>query len=120
MSKISSHPNFPGTYNDYTRIHRNVQEILGKPSKCVHCGTIKAKVFDWANISGNYLMVSNDWMRLCRSCHFLFDKSIHDGTRFSGKRHTAASKAKIAATMKAFWAANHEYMMKTKRMKLQQ
>lgn len=64
-------------------------------------------------------MVSNDWIRLCRSCHFKFDAAIHTGTRFAGKRHTVASRAKTAATMKAFWAANHEHMMKTKRTKMQ-
>lgn len=54
-------------------LHRWVEVRLGKPSLCEHCGTTEAKIFDWSNISGNYLRDLSDWQRLCRRCHMIFD-----------------------------------------------
>lgn len=54
-------------------LHNWVQKHLGKPKKCEHCNTTKAKQYDWANISQKYKRELSDWKRLCRSCHAKFD-----------------------------------------------
>ncbi len=54
-------------------LHNWVQKHKGKPKKCEHCQTTKAKQFDWANISQKYKRDLNDWIRLCRSCHAKYD-----------------------------------------------
>ena len=58
----------------YRTLHNWVSKWLGKPNTCKHCGTTKAKRFDWANISGEYKRNLEDWIRLCRSCHMIMDK----------------------------------------------
>lgn len=54
-------------------LHNWVEKHKGKPKKCEHCGTTKAKQYDWANISGEYKRELNDFKRLCRSCHAKYD-----------------------------------------------
>lgn len=54
-------------------LHNWVQKHKGKPRKCEHCHTTKAKQYDWANISQEYKRDVNDFKRLCRSCHAKFD-----------------------------------------------
>ena len=44
----------------------------GKPTICEQCGSID--FVDWANISGTYKRERNDWLHLCRKCHFYYDK----------------------------------------------
>lgn len=57
----------------YKGLHQRIEKIRGKPKHCELCNTRKAKIYDWANISGNYLPDIQDWFRLCRSCHKLYD-----------------------------------------------
>jgi len=33
--------------------------------------------FQWANISGHYLRIVEDWKRLCKKCHVRFDRKGH-------------------------------------------
>ena len=54
-------------------IHRWVEKNLGKPEKCEYCKEIKAKIYEWANISQKYKRELKDWIRLCRKCHAKFD-----------------------------------------------
>jgi hypothetical protein len=54
-------------------LHNWVERQLGKPSKCKHCGTEEARVYDWANLSGKYKRQISDWVRLCRMCHTKMD-----------------------------------------------
>lgn len=63
------HPNWKGDNVGYNALHSWIQKKLGKPSKCDKCKTIKAKRFEWANISGKYMRDLNDWKRLCAKCH---------------------------------------------------
>ena len=65
--------NWKGDKVKYGGLHAWVRKHLGTPNKCEHCGTTMAKVFDWANISRNYLRIITDWLRLCRSCHRKYD-----------------------------------------------
>lgn len=58
----------------YHGLHKWVQRKLGKPSKCVFCGTEKGK-FEWSNISGKYLEELGGWQRLCIKCHRNYDKA---------------------------------------------
>jgi hypothetical protein len=59
----------------YRGIHHWVNRKLGKPDTCEHCGKsgLKGRQIHWANISGNYLRDTNDWIRLCIKCHGIFD-----------------------------------------------
>jgi predicted transcriptional regulator len=58
----------------YSGIHHWINKECGKPKKCEHCKSTNQRIYDWANISGDYLRDKKDWIRLCRSCHIFFDK----------------------------------------------
>lgn len=57
-------------------LHNWVERCLGKPRKCQKCRTTRAKLYDWANVSGRYKRELTDWIRLCRACHIEFDHDI--------------------------------------------
>ena len=57
----------------YGSIHTWMNYHFGKPMKCEHCKNTDKKRYDWANISGKYLRIKEDWYRLCRSCHIKYD-----------------------------------------------
>lgn len=65
--------NWKGDKAGHHSIHTWVRTRLGTPQKCDFCGTTNAKFFDWANKSGKYERKLDDWLRLCRKCHCLFD-----------------------------------------------
>ena len=54
-------------------IHRRVEKVLRKPKICENCGVIGKGKYDWANLSGLYKDDINDYIRLCISCHRLYD-----------------------------------------------
>lgn len=66
--------NWKGDKVSYRELHKWVSKKLGKPRKCDFCETEVAKLYDWANISHLYKRDLLDWVRLCRSCHKLYDK----------------------------------------------
>lgn len=68
------HPQWKGDDVGYGQLHTWVRRTLGQPSKCDNCGTTSAKMFDWANKSGEYKRLASDWMRLCRKCHVRYDR----------------------------------------------
>ena len=56
--------------------HRRLYRVFGQPSKCDVCGsTDENRSYDWANLTGDY---DNplDYKRMCRSCHWKYDKKI--------------------------------------------
>lgn len=57
-------------------LHAWLRRTFGKPSTCENCGTKKAKMYHWANISGKYLRDRNDFKRLCVKCHRKFDNHL--------------------------------------------
>lgn len=59
----------------YFSLHKWVARKLGKPCSCENCGYVSSnsREFHWANISGEYLQDIGDWVRLCVTCHQLFD-----------------------------------------------
>lgn len=56
----------------YKIAHHKVNRVRGQPRKCEHCGTEKAKDYDWASKTKNY-NDPQDYIRLCVSCHLKFD-----------------------------------------------
>ena len=72
--KGSSAPTWAGDAVGYKGLHLRIAKQLGTPNLCDHCSTTTAKAYDWANKSGKYLTDIADWIRLCRSCHMVYDK----------------------------------------------
>jgi hypothetical protein len=67
--------NWKGNDVGYRGLHIWVQNELGTPDTCEHCGksNLKGKQIQWANKSGNYLRDITDWLRLCVPCHKKYD-----------------------------------------------
>ena len=55
--------------------HRRLYSRFGKPARCGKCGTTEAQNYDYANLTGRYEDI-NDYMPMCRSCHWKYDKKI--------------------------------------------
>ena len=71
-----SHPNWKGDNVGETAIHDWLKKKLGKANCCqnIDC-PCKSKTFDWANTRNHkYRRVKTDFIMLCRSCHFKFDR----------------------------------------------
>lgn len=67
-------PKWRGDRVGYFALHAWISRKLGKPSMCEHCGDTEKTRYEWANISKEYKRDFSDWIRLCKSCHFKFDK----------------------------------------------
>ena len=61
----------------YSSIHSRIKIDWGKANHCEEADIECSQVFDWANISDNYLLQRNDWRQLCRKHHIRFDKKKH-------------------------------------------
>ena len=72
-SKGKRNAMWKGADAGYFSIHDWVKLRLGRPNFCEGCGSEDKKKYEWANISGDYKRVTTDWLRLCTSCHRLFD-----------------------------------------------
>lgn len=76
-----------GEKASYKALHLRIGNERGKPSGCEHCGTTEeGKSYDWANLSGDYAN-TNDYVRLCRSCHRKMDKAIENITKANEVSH---------------------------------
>ena len=69
--------NWKGGNACYAAFHRRLDVRFGKIKKCSVCGTNKSKHYDWANLTGKY-EDENDYKRMCRSCHWKYDKKINN------------------------------------------
>ena len=62
----------------YNQLHKWVVKYLGKPNVCEHCGksglSSKQRQIDWANKSHEYKRDLSDWIRLCKKCHYHYDR----------------------------------------------
>lgn len=68
-------PNFKKEGVGYRALHRWVEQHLGRPNKCIQCGIIGyGRKMHWANKSQNYQRLISDWIRLCPSCHKMYDR----------------------------------------------
>ena len=56
-------------------LHRRLYARFGKPSKCGKCGTTASAHYDYANLTGHYEDL-NDYLPMCRSCHWKYDGKI--------------------------------------------
>lgn len=72
--------------------HRRLYALYGKPTCCLVCGTISAKAYDYANLSGRF-EDPDDYMPLCRSCHSKYDGKVENIT---AKRRDADGQAENA------------------------
>ena len=80
MGKFCSRPcsnngQWVGNKIGYGALHSWVKRNLGFPEKCEHCfyTGLKGGKIHWANKSHKYLQELTDWIRLCASCHKLYD-----------------------------------------------
>jgi hypothetical protein len=64
----------------YAGIHKWISRTYGNAIRCEFCNKKTGK-FEWANISGQYLRDSNDWIQLCHKCHNLWDGNIRKASR---------------------------------------
>ena len=103
--KEELHPMWKGDAVGYFPLHRWVEKHRGRPQKCEYkyciyprIGShgrilITPKLFQWANISHKYKRELTDWIRLCPSCHTLYDSgklNLHEPYSF-GKSVSAST-----------------------------
>lgn len=75
--------NWRGDSATKSKLHRRLDRRFGKPKKCSTCGTTDGtRTYDWANLTGHYTDI-NDYKRMCRSCHWKFDKKF---LNFNGRK----------------------------------
>ena len=84
-------PNWKGDVVKYTGLHAWIKRNKPKPEFCETCHI--NKVYDCANISGEYKRDINDFTWLCRSCH----SKLHRGLEWS-KWMTEMRRIKNART----------------------
>lgn len=82
-AKGPSHYLWKGDKAGYGAVHKWVARVKGRPQKCEECGKTDATVYHWANLSGKYLRIVEDWKRLCVPCHRKHDKLAYQ----NGKAH---------------------------------
>lgn len=68
--------------------HKRLYAEFGKPKSCSMCGTTEAKHFDYANLTGRYEDI-NDYLPMCRSCHWIYDKKINNIKHMKERRENA-------------------------------
>jgi hypothetical protein len=61
----------------YQALHTRVYQSRGRPFPCSVCGTMTAKAYDWANLTGNYQDIQ-DFAAMCRSCHWKHDGRVQN------------------------------------------
>ncbi len=67
------HNNWKGDNCGYSSLHNWIRKQKGQPSFCEHCLSTEKRKYEWANISGKYKRDIKDFIRLCTSCHRIFD-----------------------------------------------
>lgn len=55
----------------YKTLHQWVLRHKGKPESCEFCGS--THTMNWANKSHQYLRELDDWLALCKKCHWKYD-----------------------------------------------
>ena len=71
-----NHPLWKGDEVGYSSLHKWVTRHKGSPKFCEGCGDESKERYEWANISGKYERDLEDFIRLCKSCHFKYDGRI--------------------------------------------
>ena len=70
------HHNWKGNNIGYWGVHSWINRKYGQPKLCDICNKSNKKRYEWANKSGKYLRIRNDWIRLCVKCHRKNDLGI--------------------------------------------
>lgn len=68
-----------GDKASYSAIHKWLYSHYKKSDVCDHCK--RQGYTEWANISQEYHRERDDWLNLCKSCHFKFDGENHKNFR---------------------------------------
>lgn len=70
--------NWKGDDASYRTKHQWAARTFGVPDTCEHCGKsgLKERQIHWANKSGQYKRILDDWRRLCVSCHKKYDTHV--------------------------------------------
>jgi len=66
--------NWKGDNTSKRNFHKWVESRKGKPMKCDVCGTTDASRYDWSNKDHKYTRNLDDYTRMCRKCHYAYDK----------------------------------------------
>lgn len=69
------HPVWKGEFASYSAIHHWVKRWKGRPNKCENCGFIGKCT--WANLDHSYKRILEDYISLCRKCHYAFDVNFN-------------------------------------------
>lgn len=73
--KGTDHHHWKGDGAGYAAFHTRLHRAKGMPLSCGVCSeSDPSKMYDWANLTGNYENI-DDYMRMCRSCHRLYDRT---------------------------------------------
>jgi hypothetical protein len=56
--------------------HDWVRKHWGPANECEICDGRFSTTYEWANISRQYKRDREDWMKMCRSCHLLYDRRM--------------------------------------------
>lgn len=93
-------PNWKGMNAGYVAKHAWITRRNGKPKQCLRCGVRcdpnHPKKIQWANISGNYLRRSSDYMALCASCHKKLDYRRRYGNKCRRGHTFSKSNTRLA------------------------
>ena len=69
----ADHPLWKGSKVKYAALHEWIRKRLINQKYCAFCKAENKKL-DAANKNGKYNRNIKNWIKLCRSCHVLFDK----------------------------------------------
>lgn len=74
--KGENHYKWSGDDVGYDGLHDWIRKVGGIPATCEHCGKtgLTGRKIQWANKSGQYKRDRDDWIRLCVSCHAIYDR----------------------------------------------
>lgn len=67
--------NWKGDEVGYNGIHKWIRKWKGQSITCEKCGktNLYGKHIHWANVDHKYRRVLDDYIRMCTSCHQLYD-----------------------------------------------
>lgn len=70
--KGDKHPLWKGEKAGYKSLHQWVIRSLGKADICTLC--LSDKNIEWANKSHKYKRDLDDWIKMCKKCHWRYDQ----------------------------------------------
>jgi hypothetical protein len=84
--------NWRGDNVGYAALHDWVRRNRGAPTCCEHCGTTEGRI-EWANKSKEYRRDLEDWLALCKACHWAYDMPTCDRGHERNAETTYVDKA---------------------------